>query len=173
MHACLTAAALLVILNSDLLTHTTPHIQTLLCTTPHTLPMPHPHTTHHTYHMHTCIHAQHTGSPAAAQLQILVGLIRSNVSYYSLIQGDQLILLCSYAQGSNIYGVAWTKDLVPLTSHLTVGSSGVTFSLGSVNRSDAGLYVCAAQNQQGGVVQAGVMVNVQCKCDCVWCDVYV
>lgn len=103
------------------------------------------------------------GSPLDTQVHIQVGLNGSNTSYTLLKEGDQLILQCSYAQGSNVHEVTWSKDMVTLNSHLTVGSNEITFAISAVNRSDAGLYVCAAQNQQGGTTQASIVVDIQCK----------
>ena len=99
-----------------------------------------------------------------SMVRVLVGLNKTAAMSYVLREGDQLILLCSYSLGSNLFGVTWTKDLAMLTSHLTVGSGGLSYTLGAVNRSDAGLYLCSAQKPQGGVTQASILIDVQCKC---------
>eukprot|EP00731_Ephydatia_muelleri_P012251 Em0006g1145a len=101
------------------------------------------------------------GPSADSMVRIQVGLNRTAATNYLLKEGDQLTLLCSYSPESNLFGAAWTKDLAALTSHLTVVPGGISYTLGAVSRSDAGLYVCSAQNQQGGVTQASIMIDVQ------------
>ena len=84
-------------------------------------------------------------------------VIKSGPTSRVVVEGSNVTLHCSVT-GNPPSNITWTKDGSPTVLH-----QGESFSISSIGRGHAGLYVCTVWNGVGSKVNASATIAVHCK----------
>lgn len=81
-----------------------------------------------------------------------------------LTEGDNLVLVCSVAEGTGTVTFSWHREGTVSLGSRTQRSRAAELQLPRVGEQDAGSYSCAASNTHGPVSSPRVSVTVRREC---------